>query len=89
MPVHRTTTEGHAAMQWGEHGHPYLYTPGDPASRAAAEHAAARQGQAAHAHGFQEDDAEPAAPVSSTSDFSSPFGVFDGMPTVADSFQTG
>ena len=50
MPVHRTTSDGKPANQWGNHGHKYTYTPGDEESRRRARAKAEAQGRAAHAH---------------------------------------
>lgn len=58
MPVHRTTTPEGPAMQWGEHGAKYPYTPGNPASRQRATQQAEAQGRAARAHGYT--DGKPA-----------------------------
>ena len=44
MPVHRTTTEGKPAYQWGKHGAKYPYTPGNEASAERARKKAAAQG---------------------------------------------
>lgn len=52
MPVHRTSKDGKPAYQWGDQGAKYTYTPGDAASRERAKQKAAKQGQAAHAHGY-------------------------------------
>jgi hypothetical protein len=46
MPLIHTTHKGRPAYKWGSKGHPYTYTPGDPASRARAQRQALRQGSA-------------------------------------------
>lgn len=48
MPVHRTTSNGKPAYQWGNSGKKYTYKPGDKASRERAKAKAKRQGRAAH-----------------------------------------
>lgn len=53
MPVHKTTSNGKPAYQWGNHGKKYTYKPGDKASRERAKKKAIAQGQAAHASGYQ------------------------------------
>jgi hypothetical protein len=60
MPVHRTTSAGKPAFQWGEHGHKYPFTAGNEASEKQAESKAEAQGKAAHAHGYHDstDDVE-------------------------------
>lgn len=46
MPVHRTTTGGRPAYQYGKTGKKYPYTPGDKASRERAKKKAIEQGLA-------------------------------------------
>jgi hypothetical protein len=55
MPVHTTTSAGHPAKQWGEHGHKYPFTAGNPQSRARATEQAEAQGRAARAHGYTDE----------------------------------
>ena len=52
MPVHRGTDSDGPYYQWGDHGKRYHYTTGDASSRKEAKEKAAKQGQAAHAHGY-------------------------------------
>ncbi|HZR15345.1 MAG TPA: hypothetical protein VFC33_19065 [Acidimicrobiia bacterium] len=52
MPVHRGKDRVGPFYQWGDHGKRYRYESGDRASRQRAKDQAARQGQAAHAHGY-------------------------------------
>jgi hypothetical protein len=53
MPVHRGSDAKGPFYQWGGQGRKYRYVAGDAGSRTRAKHAAARQGQAAHAHGYR------------------------------------
>lgn len=46
MPVHRTTTDGKPAYQYGTTGKKYPYTSGDEASRKRAKKKAIEQGLA-------------------------------------------
>ncbi len=43
MPIHRTTTNGKPAFQYGVTGAKYAYTPGSKASREAAKKKAIKQ----------------------------------------------
>ena len=52
MPVHRGKDGDGPFYQWGDHGKRYRYESGDRTSRERARTRAARQGQAAHAHGY-------------------------------------
>ena len=45
MPVHKTTKNGKTAYQWGKHGKKY--------TGKGAKKKAAKQGQAAYAHGYK------------------------------------
>ena len=58
MPVHRTTSNGKPAYQWGQSGAKYTYTPGNEESRRRAKAKAEAQGRAAHAHGYKAADAD-------------------------------
>ena len=51
MPVHRTTSNGHAAYQWGQSGKKYTYTVGNEASRKRAKQKAHLQGAAVEKSG--------------------------------------
>ena len=46
MPVKKTTKDGKPAFKWGDKGKPYVYTPGNKASRERAKELAAKQGRA-------------------------------------------
>ena len=46
MPVHKVTSGGKPAFQWGEHGKKYPYKPGNKASMEAAKKKAIDQGLA-------------------------------------------
>ena len=46
MPVHRTTTNGKPAYQWGKTGKKYSYTAGNESSRERAKKRAIQQGLA-------------------------------------------
>ncbi len=52
MPVERGRDRDGPYYRWGPHGKKYRYRAGDVRSRDAAKARAARQGQAAHAHGY-------------------------------------
>jgi hypothetical protein len=52
MPVRRGKDKDGPFYRWGDHGKRYHYTAGDGRSRDQAKQQAARQGQAAHAHGY-------------------------------------
>ncbi len=53
MPVHRSKDSSGPYYQWGDSGKKYRYSPGDKVSREAAKKKASKQGQAAHAAGYQ------------------------------------
>jgi hypothetical protein len=46
MPIQSCTEDGKPGYRYGESGHCYTYTPGDPESRARARRRAEEQGQA-------------------------------------------
>lgn len=46
MPVQQCKENGKPGLRWGKAGKCYVYTPGDPASRARARAKAMRQGRA-------------------------------------------
>ena len=54
MPVHEgIDIEGGYYYQWGQHGKKYYFDPNDPQDEKDAQEKAARQGRAAHAHGYR------------------------------------
>jgi hypothetical protein len=53
MPVERGRDREGPYYRWGKHGAKYRYTAKDPRSRVAARARATRQGQAAHARGYE------------------------------------
>lgn len=60
MPVTECTLDGKPGYKWGEAGHCYVYTAGDPVSRTRAHNKATQQGQAIHASGGKSaDDKRP------------------------------
>ena len=52
MPVHTGKDSKGCYAQWGGHGHKYYYTCGDSSAMKNAKAKAAKQGAAAHAHGY-------------------------------------
>jgi hypothetical protein len=52
MPVQRGKDSKGPYYQWGGSGKKYHYTPGNKRSRDLAREKATKQGQAAHAHGY-------------------------------------
>ncbi|HEY5891242.1 MAG TPA: hypothetical protein VIW94_11175 [Acidimicrobiia bacterium] len=53
MPVRRKEDKEGPYYQWGDSGKKYRYQPGDKKSRATAKAKATKQGQAAHAAGYE------------------------------------
>ena len=53
MPVHTGKDSEGCYAQWGGQGKKYYYKCGDAAARKRAEARAAKQGQAAYAHGYK------------------------------------
>lgn len=53
MPIHRGVDSRGSFFAWGNHGHKYYYTRGDPVSRARSRRAAGRQAAAAYANGYR------------------------------------
>lgn len=53
MPVHRGKDSQGPYYQWGDSGKKYHYESGDQQSRNQAKRRAAKQGQAARAHGYK------------------------------------
>lgn len=53
MPVHRGKDSSGPYYQWGNHGKKYYYTANNVKTRENAKNSATKQGQAAHAHGWQ------------------------------------
>ncbi len=51
MPVHRTTSNGKPAYQWGQSGKKYTYTAGNETARKRAKQKAHLQGAAAEKGG--------------------------------------
>jgi hypothetical protein len=53
MPIHRSKDSEGPYYQWGDRGEKYHYEAGDKESRERAKEKAKKQGQAAHAAGYE------------------------------------